>query len=187
MQAVSRSMETNSRSLACPGPDPWYTPRMDQWPTTVQLALRLGKILGRQAQGAPILPGHSAALPRHRLGPPSGGSVRHSGSVVRLLPGTKEGHRQDERTHRPDHDQPVPQVRALQDGGSAQGAVPAPQAGSLWKVDMSDFYMHLLIAEEHRLFFRFRFEGISYESTALPFGLAPAPRIATKFLLPAIR
>ena len=57
----------------------------------------------------------------------------------------------------------------------------------MWRVDMSDFYMHLLIAEEHRLFFRFRFEGISYECTAMPFGLAPAPRIATKFLLPAIR
>ena len=54
------------------------------------------------------------------------------------------------------------------------------------KVDMSDFYMHLLIVEEHRLFFRFRFEEISYECTAMPFGLAPAPCIATKFLLPSI-
>ena len=44
---------------------------------------------------------------------------------------------------------------------------------------MSDFYMHLLIAEEHLLFFRFRFEGIDYECTAMPFGLGPAPRIAT--------
>ena len=57
----------------------------------------------------------------------------------------------------------------------------------MWKVDMSDFYMHLLIAEEDRLWFRFRFDGISYECTAMPFGLGPAPRIATKFLLPAIR
>ena len=57
----------------------------------------------------------------------------------------------------------------------------------MWKVDMSDFYMHLLITEEDRLFFRFRFEGISYEGTAMPFGLGPAPRIATKFLLPAMR
>ena len=130
LPAVSRSMETNRRSLACPGQDPRHTSRMDQRPTTVQPTLRLGKILGRQAQRAPILPGHSAALPRHRLGPPSAGPVRHSGSVVRLLPGAKEGHRQDEGVHRPDHDQLVPQVRALQDGGSAHRSGPAPQAGS---------------------------------------------------------
>ena len=54
------------------------------------------------------------------------------------------------------------------------------------KVEMPDFYMHLLIAEEHRLFFRFRFEGISYKCTAMPFGLGSAPRIAAKFLLPPI-
>ena len=54
------------------------------------------------------------------------------------------------------------------------------------KVDMSDVYMHLLITEVDRLFFRFLFDGIKYECTAMPFGLAPAPRIATKFLLPAI-
>ena len=57
----------------------------------------------------------------------------------------------------------------------------------MWKIDMSDFYMHLLIAEEDRLYFRFQFEGIKYECLAMPFGLGPAPRIATKFLLPAIR
>ena len=32
---------------------------MDQRPTTVQPTLRLGKILGRQAQRAPILPGYT--------------------------------------------------------------------------------------------------------------------------------
>ena len=31
------------------------------------------------------------------------------------------------------------------------------------------------------------FEGVRYECAAMPFGLAPAPRIATKFLLPAIK
>ena len=49
----------------------------------------------------------------------------------------------------------------------------------MWKIDMSDFYMHLLIAEEDRLYFRFQFEGIKYECLAMPFGLGPAPRIAT--------
>ena len=57
----------------------------------------------------------------------------------------------------------------------------------MWKIDMSDFYMHLLIAEEDRLYFRFQFEGIKYECLAMPFGLGPAPHIATKFLLSAIR
>ena len=52
---------------------------------------------------------------------------------------------------------------------------------------MSDFYMHLLIAKEDRLYFRFLFDGIKYECMAMPSGLAPAPHIATKFLLPAIR
>ena len=47
--------------------------------------------------------------------------------------------------------------------------------------------MHLLIAEEDRLFFRFLFKGIKSEFTVIAFGLAPAPRIATKSLLPAIR
>ena len=50
---------------------------------------------------------------------------------------------------------------------------------------MSDFYMHLLIAEADRLYFRLQFEGIKYEYLAMPFGLGP--RIATKFLLPAFR
>ena len=49
------------------------------------------------------------------------------------------------------------------------------------KIDLSDFYMHLPIAEADRKFFRFMFNGIKYECVAMPFGLAPAPRIATKF------
>ena len=55
------------------------------------------------------------------------------------------------------------------------------------KIDLSDFYMHLPIAEADRKFFRFMFNGIKYECVAMPFGLAPAPRIATKFLQPVIK
>ena len=55
------------------------------------------------------------------------------------------------------------------------------------KIDLSDFYMHLPIAEHDRKYFRFMFNGIKYECTGMPFGLAPAPRIATKFLQPAIK
>ena len=56
----------------------------------------------------------------------------------------------------------------------------------MWKVDMSDFSMHLLIAEEDRFYFRILFDGIKHECmarTAMPSGLGPAPCIATKFLL----
>ena len=55
------------------------------------------------------------------------------------------------------------------------------------KIDLSDFYMHLPIAEHDRKYFRFMFNGIKYECTGMPFGLAPAPRIATKFLQPVIK
>ena len=47
--------------------------------------------------------------------------------------------------------------------------------------------MHLSIAEHDRKFFRLMFTGIEYECVGMPFGLAPAPRIATKFLQPAIK
>ena len=177
LPAVSRSMETNRRSLACPGPDPRHTSRMDQRPTTVQPTLRLSKISGRQAQRAPILPGHSAALPRHRLDPPSSRSVGHSGSVVRLLPGAKEGHRQDEGVHRPDHHQPVPKVRALQDGGPAHSSVPAPTAGS--HVEGRHVGLLHAFADRGGAPLVLPISVLSYECTAMPFGLAPAPRIAT--------
>ena len=41
----------------------------------------------------------------------------------------------------------------------------------MWNVDMSDFYMHLQIADEDRLFFRFLFDRVKYEYVAMPFGL----------------
>ena len=50
------------------------------------------------------------------------------------------------------------------------------------KIDLSDFDMHLSIAEHDHKFFWFMFNGIQYECAAMPFGLAPAPRIAAKFL-----
>ena len=55
------------------------------------------------------------------------------------------------------------------------------------KIDLSDFYMHLPIAEADRKYFRFMFNGIKYECAGMPFGLAPAPRIATKLLQPVIK
>ena len=43
------------------------------------------------------------------------------------------------------------------------------------------------IAEADSKLSRFMFNGIRYESLGMPFGLAPAPRIATKFRQPVIR
>ena len=57
----------------------------------------------------------------------------------------------------------------------------------LTKLDMSDFYMHISVSQADRKYPRLMFEGVKYECAAMPFGLAPAPRIATKFLLPAIK
>ena len=57
----------------------------------------------------------------------------------------------------------------------------------MWNMDMSHFYMHLLIAEENRLYLLVLFDGIKCECTAKPFGLGPAPRIAIKFVLLAIQ
>ena len=47
--------------------------------------------------------------------------------------------------------------------------------------------MHLPIGEADQRFFCFTFDGAKYECMAMPFDLAPAPQIATKFLQPAIR
>ena len=55
------------------------------------------------------------------------------------------------------------------------------------KVAMSDFYMQLLIAEEDHLYFRFLFDGVKSECTAMPFGLGLARRTATKLWLSAVQ
>ena len=55
------------------------------------------------------------------------------------------------------------------------------------KVDLSDYFFHLPIPLEHREYFRFMWQGKKYQCTAMPFGLAPAPRLATKILQPVIR
>ena len=55
------------------------------------------------------------------------------------------------------------------------------------KVDISDFFMHKPIGPPNRRYFRFMYDGRKFQYTAMPFGLCSAPRIATKFLQPAIR
>ena len=55
------------------------------------------------------------------------------------------------------------------------------------KVDLSDYFVHLPIKPEDRQYFRFMWQGKKYQCTAMPFGLAPAPRLATKILQPVVR
>jgi len=51
-------------------------------------------------------------------------------------------------------------------------------------VDLSDAYFCVPIHDSHRKYVKFLFEGILYEFTALPQGLACAPRLFTKILKP---
>ena len=44
-------------------------------------------------------------------------------------------------------------------------------------IDLKDAYFHVTIAERHRKYLRFLFEGQAWEFTALPFGLSLAPRV----------
>ena len=43
-------------------------------------------------------------------------------------------------------------------------------------VDLKDAYFHIPIAERHRKYLRFSFQGVNYEYTVLPFGYSLAPR-----------
>lgn len=53
-------------------------------------------------------------------------------------------------------------------------------------IDLRDAYYLLPIHESHRKYLRFRYEGILYEFTCLPFGLNVAPYIFTKLLKPLV-
>ena len=54
-------------------------------------------------------------------------------------------------------------------------------------MDLGDFYMHFLIGKADRRYMRFMWEGRKFECTGMPFGLAPAQRLATKMMAPVIR
>ena len=55
------------------------------------------------------------------------------------------------------------------------------------KVDLSDFYMHFRIGQADGRYMRFMWEGKKYRCISMPFGLAPAPRLATEMMAPVIR
>ena len=49
-------------------------------------------------------------------------------------------------------------------------------------MDLSGFYMHFLISKADRTYMRFMWEGKKFECIGMPFGLAPAPRLAAKMM-----
>ena len=51
-------------------------------------------------------------------------------------------------------------------------------------IDLTDAYYSVPIANEHRKYLRFYWQGSLYEYTCLPNGLSPAPRYFTKLMKP---
>ncbi len=56
----------------------------------------------------------------------------------------------------------------------------------LMKLDLKDAYYSVPIAEDHKKYLRFQFQGVTYEYQGLPFRLSSAPRAFTKLLKPVI-
>ena len=54
------------------------------------------------------------------------------------------------------------------------------------KLDLKDAYLTVPVHPSHWRFLRFHWQGKVYEYTALPFGLATAPRLFTKLLKPVL-
>ena len=53
-------------------------------------------------------------------------------------------------------------------------------------VDLKDAYFHIGVVPAHHQFLRFHWLGQSYQFKALPFGLASAPQVFTKILVPLV-
>ena len=68
---------------------------------------------------------------------------------------------------------------------SLQTAVELMRPGCwMTSIDLKDAYYSVLVRQEDRKFLRFIWDGILYEFTGMPNGLACAPRIFTKILTP---
>lgn len=53
-------------------------------------------------------------------------------------------------------------------------------------IDLKDAYFHITIAPEHRKYLRFTLGKEHYQFKALPFGIASAPQVFTKFMVAII-
>ena len=128
----------------------------------------------------------SATLSRY---PVRSGSVSgHLGRpLVDLLPCAQERHRQDARMCRPAEAQRVHKYEHFKMEGLHTVAQMLRRNDYMTKIDISDFYHHFLLQQQDSRYMRFMWEGVKYECIGMPFGLAPAPRFATKLLAPVIR
>ena len=143
------------------------------------------KVPSRQ-QGTTGLLDNTRALHKDRLcSRATTGDLRQP--LVDLVPRSKEGHRQDAGMHRSPQTQRAHLVRALQDGGLAHDPALIRRSDHITKVDLNDFYMHFLIGQADRRYMRFMWEGRKFQCIGMPFGLAPAPRLATKMMALVIR
>ncbi|KAJ8912960.1 hypothetical protein NQ315_000016 [Exocentrus adspersus] len=57
----------------------------------------------------------------------------------------------------------------------------------LTTIDLKDAYFFIAIAESHKKYFRFKFQGKLYQFTCIPFGLNIAPWLFTKLLKPVLK
>lgn len=57
-----------------------------------------------------------------------------------------------------------------------------PKDGFLATIDLKEAYLSVPIYSAHRKYLRFQFEGITYEFTAMPYGLSIAPRVFSKIM-----
>ena len=58
---------------------------------------------------------------------------------------------------------------------------------SITKVNLSNFYMHFLIGKADRRCMQFMWEGKKFQCVGMPFGLAPALRLATEMMIPLLQ
>ena len=147
MPAVSRSLEKDCRSLAHQGPDPRNTSRLDQRSTSVHKTIRFSKKLDRQAHRPGGLQKDPPTLSRHRINPSTPRPVRNGRSVVSLLPSSERR----APTRREVASISTRSTRTSSTSISRWEGLHTIQAqlrrrDHMWKIDMSDFYMHLLIA-----------------------------------------
>ena len=183
----SPPMEKDLRSLAHQDHHGRYPPAMGSGPAPIQSPLRFCDLSAKSLKGVRRLQQHASALSRNRLCGPLPNQDETDGVWSTFFPVAKKGTDKlrgciDLRTINP-----FLRYEHFKMEGTHTLASMLRRRDWMTKIDLSDFYMHLPIAEADRKFFRFMFNGIKYECVAMPFGLAPAPRIATKFLQPVIK
>ena len=122
----SPPMEKDLRSLAHQDHHGRYPPAMGSGPAPIQSPLRFCDLSAKSLKGIRRLQQDTSALSRNRLRGPITKSGRDGWSLVNILPGGQEGDGQASGLHRSPDDQPVPQVRALQDGGHSHACKHAP-------------------------------------------------------------